>query len=211
MSGTSARSFEFVQWVHAKENRVSDFSEFDQVAYIREALHGQEKYKSRFADGVCAALCVYVLTEWLNNDKASRKTPVDRLCMDCNDQNSVRPSIQFVEELATTLDDGKGWQKIVESSIFNTSKRKKAGASAEVNVAGAVRASLSYGPTFVAIGGLFNDGHAILCDASKRAVFDPNYGYYEGHAMAGGYQFVLDAILKKYSDGNAVLTTFLPY
>ena len=211
MSGTSARTFEFVQLVHTKENRVSDFSEFDQVAYIKEALHGQEKYKSRFADGVCAALCVYVLTEWLNNATASRKTPVDRLVMDCNDMNSVRPSIQFVEELATALDDGKGWQKIVEGSIFNVSKKKKAGAGAEVNIKNAVASSLSYGPTFVAIGGLFNDGHAILCDASKRAVFDPNYGYYEGHAMAGGYQFVLGEVLKKYSDGNSLLTTFLPY
>jgi len=194
-----------------ENNRVSDFSEFDRVCYVREALHNQEKYKSRFADGVCAALCVYVLTEWLNNDKASRKTPVDRLVMDCNELNSVRPSIQFVEELASTLDDAKTWQDIVESAISNASKRKKAGASAEMNIKNAVAASLSYGPTFVAIGGLFNDGHAILCDASKRAVFDPNFGYFEGHAMAGGYQFVLGEILKKYSDGNAILTTFLPY
>jgi len=29
--------------------------------------------------------------------------------------------------------------------------------------------------------------------------------------MAGGYQFVLGEVLKKYSDGNAILTTFLPY
>jgi hypothetical protein len=53
MSATSQRSFAFLQSVN---NLLQDHSEFDQVAYIKAALHGGLATKSIFAEGVCAAL-----------------------------------------------------------------------------------------------------------------------------------------------------------
>jgi hypothetical protein len=56
----STRSFEFLKSVQA---RCQDHAEFDQASYIKEALHNGVAGRSVFAEGVCAALCVYTISD----------------------------------------------------------------------------------------------------------------------------------------------------
>jgi hypothetical protein len=195
MSGTSARTFEFVKAVQAK---CSDWSEFDQVSYIKEGLHNSQGGKSVYADGVCAGLCVYVLSDWLAN--GTRKDPVDRLVMDCNEQNTTRPSLEIVEALShqfdKSTDDGRD---AAIKAIKRIAKRDPKGIDFKIKPGPAIDATVGLGPTFLAWGGRVKTGHAVLCDGSKFVFFDPNYGYYKGKGKAE-YTAAFKLAMSKYSE-----------
>lgn len=76
----------------------------------------------------------------------------------------------------------------------------------EIKPGQAIESTKSLGPTFMAWGGLVKTGHAILCDASKRVIFDPNFGYYQA-TDNGDYLKVfgkLVALYPEYSRAAAV-------
>lgn len=205
MSATSQRSFAFLQSVN---DLLQDHSEFDQVAYIKAALHGGLGTKSIFAEGVCAALCVYVISDWLN--QGTRKKPVDQLVQDCNELNTVRPTLQPINDLSHIFDHGdEGARELAIKRIAELSNGKKPKSTKmEIKPGQAIESTKGLGPTFMAWGGLVKTGHAILCDASKRVIFDPNVGYYQA-TDNGDYLKVFGKLVALYPEYSKVAAVTL--
>jgi hypothetical protein len=176
MVGTTAQSEKFMREV---QSNCYDYCEFSQTAYIKEALHNRLPTKSPYVDGVCGALCVYLLFDWIKNGK-SRKRMVDQFVMDCNDLNSNRPTIEVVNAYQEHLDTAtNSWDETYTAFIANTVKLKPKHNMA-INTTEAAEYSAKQGCTLIALGTtVTNTGHAMLCDGKNNTCFDPNVGYYQ--------------------------------
>jgi hypothetical protein len=148
------------------------------------------------------------LVDWLN--QATRKKPVDQLVQDCNELNTARPTLQLINDLSHVFDHGdEGARELAINRIAELSKGKKPkSTNMEIKPGQAIESTRKLGPTFMAWGGLVKTGHAILCDASKRVIFDPNVGYYQAMDDAN-YLNVFQKLVALYPEYSKVAAVTL--
>jgi hypothetical protein len=207
MSGTSTRSFEFLK---AVQDKCRDHAEFDQVSYIKDALHDGLKGESIFAGGVCAALCVYTIADWIKN--GTRKQTVDQYVSDCNPLNSSRPTLEPINDLSNLFDSKGEARGKALTQIKKATGKAPLNVSFEIKPSVAIETTTKFGPCFMAWGGVVNEGHAIICDGSKRALFDPNYGYYQTVDNANTYFWAFKTLVKLYPEySTSAAITLYPF
>jgi hypothetical protein len=184
MVGTTEQSRKFMMSVKSK---CRDYSEFDQTAYIKEALHDRLPTDSPYINGVCGALCVYLLIDWIKNNKGkSRKLLVDQFVGDCNDRNSDRPTIEVVNTykqqfLAAPGTWDEKYQAFMAKNVPNKPKHEMA-----TNIIEAAVKTSKLGCTLIALGTtVTKTAHAMLCDGKSNTCFDPNVGYYQANDDIG--------------------------
>jgi hypothetical protein len=203
MAGTTPRSTAFAQANHL---RCADFCEFDQAAYIQQCLHDNQPGTSPLAQGVCCALVLETLGDWLNSGY-SRKDLVDQFVLDCNPQNTDHPTAQPTIDISDRLQQGH-WHDVSLNELQTSTGLTPAGSvfyTTAASLLTALAAPPRNDPSLLALGGLVSAGHAIAIRADTNTVFDPNVGYYQT-ADTTNFITVMTNILALYPQRATAMT-----
>lgn len=159
-----------------------DWLPFQQSKYIASVLHGGGSGRSRLAGGVCHALCLYVIQQWM----ATGVTP-DPLAK--LDKQQVAEGIVDQDDAGSSLQDFKDAMTRAGHACIHESYH--------LNHKAAIEHTITSGFCLVALGGVTCTGHAIVCHGAQGAIFDPNVGYIKARS-ANGYTWSFLSIFKTY-------------
>lgn len=131
---------------------------------------------------MCSALCRYVLLEWFRNG--------------INGDAVGSLSRSSIAELVLNLVyEGES----VDAFKVTMTRANKRCISERyfMNFKQALEHTTGTGFSLIALGGITGDGHAIICNGSKFAIFDPNVGYIKADSTSN-YMWCFQSIIKEF-------------
>lgn len=160
---------------------------FQQSKYIQNILHGGIPTRSRLSEGVCHALCLYVLKKWMAN--GIKVDPIGEL-----DRSTVAESI--VEQSDT------GQDIAIFKQMMSIAGRRPKEERYFLNYKEAVEYTTDKGFCLMVQGGIMpgRDGHTIICNGKQGAIFDPNVGYIKSNSTSNYTWAFLSVYRTFYTD-----------
>jgi hypothetical protein len=173
-----------------------DWMPFQQSKYIASVLHGGESGRSRLSGGVCHALSLYVLKQWMasgiNADPLWQLDSPD-VAQSIVDQDDAGGDVALF--LKVMADAGHACTK---ESYFLSYKQ-------------AIEHTTTAEFCMMALGGITKTGHAMICHGTRGAIFDPNVGYIKARSSSG-YTWVFLSLFKSfypdYLGGNKAVRVY---
>jgi hypothetical protein len=172
-----------------------DWFPFDQDQYIKDVMHGRIPTKSRFADGICAALSFKVLDDWMKN--GIRIEAVGNL--------GNFPVTEEINAAAETIKNADTFKQAMLTAGHACTKDNYF-----LEYKSAIEHTTRAGFALLALGGITKTGHAIVCNGHEGAIFDPNVGYIKSRTI-DGYTWAFLRLMQQFNaefsgPGKAVRT-----